>query len=255
MALDSSAASTPAPSPPPAFSSTTRLKTQPPPASTTNPRANLQSSASTDSLRHLQMRVGKPALKSRLSASMDPEKIEAIISQLIQQDEERLKHRRSLPSVNADAEENDQIFPLKSPFFDFALEYYKESQMRVSLCFSSSRFAIHSERVAPIVDGSGRTGKCLAQRANLATTTERSDHHQDSADERSSLPSALGRASWVLWKRSRSESHHLSSVRTSPPLFRRQGKHRRVRVGKELADQPLREWDTAERSDHVSTVC
>lgn len=144
MALDGSAASTPAPSPPPSFSSTTRLKSQPPSASgtlpspsattttTTNPRAALQSSASTDSLRHLQMRVGKPALKSRLSASHDPAQIESIISQLIQQDEQRLRHRRSLPSVNVSADEEGQLFPFKSSFFDFALEYYKESQMRVS---------------------------------------------------------------------------------------------------------------------------
>lgn len=80
------------------------------------------------------MRVGKPALKSRPSASIDPAQVEAIISQLIQQDEERLRQRRSMPVVNADAEENGQIFPFKSSFFDFALEYYKESQMRVR-CF------------------------------------------------------------------------------------------------------------------------
>ncbi|GAA5953517.1 hypothetical protein JCM3765_005061 [Sporobolomyces pararoseus] len=146
MALDGSAASTPAPSPPPAFSSTTRLKNQPPSTAATNPRATLQSSASTDSLRHLQMRVGKPALKSRLSSSMDPAQIESIISQLIQQDEERLKHRRSLPQVNVDAEENGQLFPLKSTFFDFALEYYKESQMRSTEADEPGSVS-HNERI------------------------------------------------------------------------------------------------------------
>ncbi|GAA5955837.1 hypothetical protein JCM21900_001731 [Sporobolomyces salmonicolor] len=150
LALDSSItpASTPSqtpPPPPPPASLRLNGKLLPPP-SPGSTSSSLQTSASTDSLRHLQMRAGKPPPKPRPLAQPDPVQIEAIISQLIQQDEEKLKKRRGMPNVNAGAEESGQVFPLKSTFFDFALEYYKESQMR-STEADEPGSVLHNERI------------------------------------------------------------------------------------------------------------
>ncbi|GAA6056875.1 hypothetical protein JCM3770_005122 [Rhodotorula araucariae] len=121
--------------------------------------SSLASSASTDSLRHLQARVGRPAPKPRASsaaaaaaavptaAQVDAAQVEGIIAQLVQLDEERLKRRRAAPTVATAAEDSpDQVFPLKGTFFDFALEYYKESQMRATEADEPGSI-LHNERV------------------------------------------------------------------------------------------------------------
>ncbi|KAM0756559.1 WD-repeat protein mip1 [Meredithblackwellia eburnea MCA 4105] len=90
----------------------------------------LHSSASTDSLRHLQSRAGKPASKGKATVA-DPAAIEAAIAALITSDDERLRKRRGVTIWGMD-EPADQVLPLKGAFYDFALEYYKESQMRAT---------------------------------------------------------------------------------------------------------------------------
>ncbi|GAA5866660.1 hypothetical protein JCM8547_002714 [Rhodosporidiobolus lusitaniae] len=126
--------------------------------------ASIASSASTDSLRHLQARSGGPnsassSLRGRprsslpnTSSSSSPsqqplsqQQVDAIISQLIAADEERLKRRRGAPSAK-EVEEEGQVFPMKGAFFDFALEYYKESQMRATEAEEPGSI-LHNERV------------------------------------------------------------------------------------------------------------
>lgn len=146
--------------------------TIPSPTGSLTPNA-LHSSPSTDSLRYLQSRVGAGAANRTISSKTgtrssslhppgsnnstsngashtDQAAIETIMAQLVAQDEDRLKKKRSVPSGPAAqteqgvaavaaaaaaaiaAGEGEQVLPLKGTFFDFALEYYKESQMRVS---------------------------------------------------------------------------------------------------------------------------
>ncbi|KAK4334475.1 Target of rapamycin complex 1 subunit KOG1 [Rhodotorula toruloides] len=140
-----SAAPTPPPGHPP---SALRLNGKPSaPSTPASGASSISSSASTDSLRHLQARVGKPAIKSRPSSQPDSSQVDSIVAQLIQQDEERLKKRRQAPNVATAAEESpDQVFPLKGTFFDFALEYYKEPQMRATEADEPGS-VLHNERV------------------------------------------------------------------------------------------------------------
>ena len=102
----------------------------------------LHSSASTDSLRHLQSRAGKP--KSRTPV-MDAAAIEAAIATIIKSDDERLRKRRETPALSA-LDTVGQVLPLKGSFFDFALEYYKESQMRPTETDEPGSVA-HNQRV------------------------------------------------------------------------------------------------------------
>lgn len=111
----------------------------------------LSASPSTDTLRHLQARSGKPparpSSKPRVTVQTDSAQVNEIISDLVQQDEERLKKRRQAPSIASAAEDSpDQVFPLKGTFFDFALEYYKESQMRAAEADEPGSL-LHNERV------------------------------------------------------------------------------------------------------------
>ncbi|GAA5893372.1 hypothetical protein JCM8208_004422 [Rhodotorula glutinis] len=116
----------------------------------TGPTASAASSASFDSLRHLQARVGRPSASTKArpaAAQVDASQVEGIIAALVAQDEERLKRRRAAPSVaSAHDEAPDQVFPLKGTFFDFALEYYKESQMRATEADEPGSM-LHNERV------------------------------------------------------------------------------------------------------------
>ncbi|BGP47408.1 Target of rapamycin complex 1 subunit kog1 [Rhodotorula kratochvilovae] len=163
LALDGGSGVTPAPSaaptpPPGATASALRLNGKPLRAGDgaqtplESGASSLASSASTDSLRHLQARVGRPAPKPRPSvvptaAQIDAAQVEGIIAQLVQQDEERLKRRRAAPTVATAAEDSpEQVFPLKGTFFDFALEYYKESQMRATEADEPGSI-LHNERV------------------------------------------------------------------------------------------------------------
>lgn len=151
--LTTSALSDPTPSPPPTLPSpsvppTTSLRMNGGKNSISNSPSGsstpvLQSSASTDSLRHLQSRAGKPLkVKTNISppavpptsSSTDPATIEAIIANLILADEDRLRQRRSTPTVAGEGTP-DQVLPLKGTFYDFELQYYQESQMRVSHLF------------------------------------------------------------------------------------------------------------------------
>lgn len=126
----------------------------------------LHQSASTDSLRYLQSRANRstslPA-KSRNAAGptvskstppssqtpvsvlaspvhhLDPVSVDAIMLDLVQQDDERLRRRRTMPVMTPDGRATpvgsapvEQVLPLQSSFFNFSLEYYKESQMKVS---------------------------------------------------------------------------------------------------------------------------
>lgn len=100
--------------------------TQSPNGSSVSPGGPLHSSASTESLRHLQSRAGNKPL-GRRGLGTDPVAVEAAIAGLISGDEERLRKRRA----GAGGEE-EQVLPVKGFFYDFSLEYYKESQMRVS---------------------------------------------------------------------------------------------------------------------------
>ena len=89
----------------------------------------LHSSASTDSLRHLQSRAGPPTPKFKPSTPQELAAIEATVAGLIAADEERRRQRRLTAVLD---EPGEQVLPLKGTFFDFALQYYKESQMRPS---------------------------------------------------------------------------------------------------------------------------
>lgn len=118
----------------------------------------LQQSASTDSLRYLQSRAARssaspmkhsrsmtPHLRSAAATPpLDPIAIEAIMLNLVVEDDERLRRRRTMPTMTPDgrtptnsiigdksAPLESQVLPLKSQFFNFSLEYYKESQMKV----------------------------------------------------------------------------------------------------------------------------
>ncbi|KAM0789021.1 hypothetical protein ACM66B_003087 [Microbotryomycetes sp. NB124-2] len=97
----------------------------PSPTGSSTPALNY--SPSTDSLRFLQSKAGKPAPKPRSNSEIAS--VEAIIAGLVADDEERLRRRRAAPNLSGD-ESTDQVLPLKGQLFDFALEYYKESQMR-----------------------------------------------------------------------------------------------------------------------------
>ncbi|GAA5994463.1 ubiquitin-binding TORC1 subunit KOG1 [Rhodotorula paludigena] len=151
LALEGGASPSPsaAPTPPPGYNpSAVRLNGKPVPTPTPGGSGppSIASSASTDSLRHLQARSGRPPTK-RVSAQPDPAQVEAIIAQLVQQDEERLKKRRQAPNIaTAQDDAPDQVFPLKGTFFDFALEYYKESQMRATEADEPGS-VLHNERV------------------------------------------------------------------------------------------------------------
>jgi len=116
----------------------------------TGPTTSGASSASFDSLRHLQARVGRPSSSTKArpaAAQVDASQVEGLIAALVAQDEERLKRRRAAPSVSsAQDEAPDQVFPLKGTFFDFALEYYKESQMRATEADEPGSM-LHNERV------------------------------------------------------------------------------------------------------------
>ena len=130
--LTTSVLSDPTPTPPPPPPSALRLNgrsslSQSPAGSTTS---GLQSSASTDSLRYLQSRAGKPAPKVRIASPMDPSSIDEIMASLLDDDEERLRKRRAVPNVAGEGTP-EQVLPLKGTFYDFSLEYYKESQMKV----------------------------------------------------------------------------------------------------------------------------
>ncbi|BGP15435.1 hypothetical protein JCM10213_005064 [Rhodosporidiobolus nylandii] len=122
---------------------------QPPSSPAPSAPSSVNSSASTNSLRHLQARTGSrpPKQRSALPAAAavpDEKEIERICLKLIQADEERLKKRRAAPS-GAETDEQ-QVFPLKGVFFDFALEYYKESQMRATEADEPGSI-LHNERV------------------------------------------------------------------------------------------------------------
>ncbi|KAK4705724.1 regulatory associated protein of mTOR, partial [Phenoliferia sp. Uapishka_3] len=91
----------------------------------------LHSSASTDSLRHLQSRAGRPAASKGKNAFADPAVIRAAMKGLVAGDEERMRKKRGTPP-NGPMDTTDQVLPLKGPFFDFSLGYYKESQMRAT---------------------------------------------------------------------------------------------------------------------------
>lgn len=110
-------------------------------------RPPLSTTPSTDTLRSLQARAGKPPPKPRSSVQTDSPQVNEIIAHLVQQDEERLKKRRQAPNIATAAEESPaQVFPLKGTFFDFALEYYKESQMRAAEADEPGSL-LHNERV------------------------------------------------------------------------------------------------------------
>ncbi|GAA5906455.1 hypothetical protein JCM6882_004440 [Rhodosporidiobolus microsporus] len=163
-----SAASTPPPgadashrqNPPPSslrLSQNGKLLPPPSPAGSASSANSIASSASFDSLRHLHARAGGPAAsasakapKSRsslgASAQLDPQQVEGLVAQLIAQDEERLKKRRTAPTLTGTDAEEGQVFPLKGAFFDFALEYYKESQMRATEADEPGSI-LHNERV------------------------------------------------------------------------------------------------------------
>ena len=97
----------------------------------TSPISPLHQSASTDSLRYLQSRAGnKPTRKIRPLTPPDIGSVDLIIAGLIVEDEERLRRRRAMPTTQVEGPVA-QVLPLKSSFFDFSLEYYKESQMKV----------------------------------------------------------------------------------------------------------------------------
>lgn len=128
-----STAAEPTPVPPTSLRLNGRATGASSPKGSTSP-GGLHSSASTESLRYLQARAGKPASKSRASSVADAASIEAIINGLVAADEARLKKRRAALSPTVE-EPVDQVLPLKGSFYDFALEYYKESQMRVRLSF------------------------------------------------------------------------------------------------------------------------
>ncbi|KAI5480372.1 WD repeat protein, regulatory associated protein of mTOR [Pseudohyphozyma bogoriensis] len=100
-------------------------------ASPTSPVGALHGSASTDSLRYLQSRAGKPVAKPKPGVPTDPAAVDLIIAGLIAEDEERLRRRRAAPSVSGE-EPSAQVLPLKSTFFDWAQEYYKGSQMQMT---------------------------------------------------------------------------------------------------------------------------
>lgn len=140
----------------------------------------LHQSASTDSLRYLQSKVGLPTSSSsglnrngngkgdgngkgkKLKIPPRPnfENVQSIMERIIERDEERLRRRRSMPTTTTtttilssaplatsfsnggkeggggrEGEEKKQVLPYKSHFFDFSLEYYTESQMKVSPFF------------------------------------------------------------------------------------------------------------------------
>ncbi|GAA6007493.1 hypothetical protein JCM10207_006363 [Rhodosporidiobolus poonsookiae] len=154
-----SAASTPPPSatserhPPSALRMNGRSHTHHPPSSPATSLAapSIASSASTDSLRHLQARAGGKLASSASSArgrgavpAFDQTQVESLIPGLIKADEERLQRRRAQPSGVEQDEE--QVFPLKGVFFDFALDYYKESQMRATEADEPGSI-LHNERV------------------------------------------------------------------------------------------------------------
>lgn len=61
---------------------------------------------------------------------MDPSSIDEIMASLLDDDEERLRKRRAVPNVAGEGTP-EQVLPLKGTFYDFSLEYYKESQMKV----------------------------------------------------------------------------------------------------------------------------
>lgn len=96
----------------------------------------LHPSPSTESLRYLQARTGKllPKVSKGTPSPTDPAAIEAIIVSLIAADEERLRKRRALPTVSGEGTP-DQLLPLKGSSFDFELQYFRESQMKVRYVF------------------------------------------------------------------------------------------------------------------------
>ncbi|GAA6035794.1 hypothetical protein JCM8097_005706 [Rhodosporidiobolus ruineniae] len=161
MALDGgstpllhSAAPTPPPQAPSALRSSTNGKglLAPPPSSPAPSATSIASSSSTDSLRHLHARSGGPSSSSAKkprgslpSSPPDPAQVEQLMQALIQADEERLKRRRAAPATSGEGEEG-QVYPLKGAFFDFALEYYKESQMRATEADEPGSI-LHNERV------------------------------------------------------------------------------------------------------------
>ncbi|KDE09015.1 hypothetical protein, variant [Microbotryum lychnidis-dioicae p1A1 Lamole] len=100
-------------------------------ASPTGSASPLHSSASTDSLRYLQSRAGgKASSKKALIPTTDSATIEGIMIELVAADEERLRRRRAAPTLSEG--EPDQVFPLKGLVYEYALEYYKESQMKTT---------------------------------------------------------------------------------------------------------------------------
>ena len=115
---------------------------------------------------------------------MDQASIDAAIASIIKGDEERLKKRRETPALSQ-LETADQILPLKGSFFDFALEYYKESQMRVNLSFPFSSPSTSATETCIEGNGDGRAWKRRPQPTRLATSTQRVGHYQDPADEAS----------------------------------------------------------------------
>lgn len=110
----------------------------PSPTGTGSTSPALNYSPSTDSLRNLHARAGRPNPKPKTNSPSDLAAIEAIMTGLAAEDEDRLRRRRAAPTLISE-ETADQALPLKGTFFDFALEYYKESQMRVSRCWELTK--------------------------------------------------------------------------------------------------------------------
>lgn len=233
--------------------------TVPSPTGSTSPA--LHSSASTASLRSLQARAPKAPSKPKVAASSDETAIAEIKQKLVEQDEDRLRKRRASPSLSGE-ETSDQVLPLKGAFFDFALEYYRESQMRASRLDHLGWKGITLTRRSSLAGNrGGRARKCPAQRARMEATAQRVGHHQDSANEGTCMyvfdarldppqprrprslrrPSTMGRTNRILQQRGGCKSCPLPSIRAASSRRRRQGQHhvRRIQLAAPRRDADL----------------
>lgn len=221
----------------------------------------LSASPSTDTLRHLQARSGKPparpSSKPRATVQTDSAQVNEIISDLVQQDEDRLKKRRQAPSIASAAEDSpDQVFPLKGTFFDFALEYYKESQMRAAEADEPGSL-LHNERVWR----RQRNEAIIIRTQPMKVPACESGHWQGRSRAEADRvilhcrPITMGRTGRLPGRRRSSASDHFPPVRATSGLFGRQGERHGVRPGTKYAPEPVRERLARQCAHFDSALC